>query len=121
MAGRQTRRRPSVLVLAFTLAACLAASLAACTSGGPGPSAKAWTKAGADEATTTRDSSDCRAVAKQEADRRYPHGFSIQTAGPAAMAMTQQHEETSRSLAEVEAFDRCMRGKGYAQTPVPSR
>lgn len=109
MAGWRTRRWPSVLALALALAAC--------ASGGPGP----WTMAGSDDATTTRDNADCHAAARQEALRRYPYGYGVQTAGPAAMAISQQHEETSRSLAEAEAFDRCMRGRGYTRAPDAAR
>ncbi|MFZ5784247.1 MAG: hypothetical protein ACOY4R_28970 [Pseudomonadota bacterium] len=110
MAEWRMRRTPSVLVLAFVLGAC-AGDL------GPGP----WTKAGADEATTAQDVTDCHVLARQEALRRYPHGYSVQTAGPAATVMSQQNEETSRFLADAEAFDRCMRGKGYAQSPAAAR
>lgn len=99
--------RPSLLVLA------LWSSLVACATSPP-----SWQKAGANEATLAKDSSECRDLAEQEAMRRYPSGFSSPSFGATGMMMSQQRDETNRATVEAASFNTCMEGRGYARTPT---
>jgi hypothetical protein len=69
-----------------------------------------WQKPGVDNATLTKDTSDCQAAADREAVRRYPHGFNY---APAAGGMVGvlQRDETSRSTVEASSFNACMEAR----------
>lgn len=98
--------------LPFVLAASL--GLAACTASAPGP----WQKPGAGNATIAKDTSECRAIAEEEAVRRYPYGFSSPSFGAAGIVMSQQRDETNRSAVEAELFNSCLQGRGYRRGPA---
>jgi hypothetical protein len=90
-------------------------SLVACATP---PSPPSWQKAGANEATLAKDSSECRELAEREAMRRYPSGFSSPSFGATAVLMSQQRDETNRATVEAASFNTCMEGRGYARTPA---
>ena len=71
--------------------------LGGCAASGAGP----WQKAGTDDSTIKKDTSECRALAEQEALRRYPYGFSSPSFGAAGAVMSQQRDDTNRTSAEV--------------------
>src|SRR5262252_8371374 len=77
---------------------------AACTA----PPVERWTKSGAGDAATTADMSECRDIAQQLAVRRYPYGFS-------GTVLSQQGDETNRSIVAKSSFDDCMENRGYAR------
>ncbi|GEP60844.1 hypothetical protein [Reyranella soli] len=93
-----------VLALSFGLAAC----------GGAAPS-QTWKKAGAGDATIASDTALCRAAAQQQASRLYPHTSGNPGMSGAGMISAQQAANTDRNSAEIEIFNDCMQGKGYAR------
>lgn len=76
-----------------------------------------WTKPGADSSVLARDQASCRALARESITRRY---------GPPVPARPDERfgPETSlpgpadRQMLEQQAFDRCMREKGYSLVPA---
>jgi hypothetical protein len=93
------------------LALALLPALGGCAASAVGP----WQKTGADQATVAKDTSECRALAEQEALRRYPYGFSSPTFGAAGTVMSQQRDDTNRATAEVALFNSCMQDRGYTR------
>jgi hypothetical protein len=76
-----------------------------------------WKKAGVDDATIAKDTSACRVAARDEALRRYPYAFSgSPSLGAGGMVVSQQRDDTHRSVVEAASFSSCMQDKGYAQT-----
>jgi hypothetical protein len=100
----------------FVLAALLLPAVVACTKA----EAPAWQKPGASADTITRDTSDCRVLAADEARRRYPADSGFPPLGAAGVIMAQQHDETNRVSAENELFGLCMQNRGYARA-TPQR
>jgi hypothetical protein len=93
-------RTPSPAILALLLAPLLAD----CTAGarvGEQP----WQKPGASEQAIAGDSAECSKAAKEDAVRRYPYR--------GGDMLSQQHDDTSRAIAEASAFNSCMQGRGY--------
>ena len=84
---------------------------AACTT----PPAERWTKSGAGDAATTADMSECRDIAQQQALRRYPYGFSGPSMSASGTVLSQQSDETNRSIVAKSSFDDCMENRGYAR------
>jgi len=84
---------------------------AACTT----PPAERWTKSGAGDAATTADMSECRDIAQQLAVRRYPYGFSGPSMSASGTVLSQQSDETNRSIVAKSSFDDCMENRGYAR------
>ena len=96
-------RRHLALLLPLLLATCAAPTY--------------WKKAGVDGATIAKDTSDCRVAAREEALRRYPNAFSgSPSLGAGGMVVSQQRDDTQRSVVEAASFNSCMQDKGYAQT-----
>ena len=91
------------LVLPMVFVACAA------------PPAERWTKSGAGDAATTADMSECRDAAQQQAVRRYPYGFSGPSMSASGTVLSQQSDETNRSIVAKSFFDDCMENKGYAR------
>lgn len=87
--------------------------LSACAA----PAPPSWQKPGAGEAVVAKDTAECRETAEQEAELRYPHGFSTPTLSAAGMAMAQQRDNTDRANAATAAFNACMRDRGYVREP----
>jgi len=76
-----------------------------------------WKKVGVDDATIAKDTSDCRVAAREEALRRYPNAFSgSPSLGAGGMVVSQQRDDTHRSVVEAASFNSCMQDKGYEQT-----
>jgi hypothetical protein len=75
-----------------------------------------WTKTGADDALTQTDTEECQAIAKQEAQRRYPYMSGAGPYGSTGMILSQQQDNANRSSVQVSAFNECMQRKGYART-----
>jgi hypothetical protein len=79
-----------------------------------------WKKAGADDATIAKDTSDCRVAAREEALRRYPYASSAPASlGASGTVASQQRDDTHRSVVEAASFSSCMQGKAYALTSSP--
>jgi hypothetical protein len=97
-------RRYLALLLPLLLATCAA----------PTP----WKKTGADDAMIAKDTADCRVVGRDEALRRYPHGFSGPALGAGGIA-SQQRDDTQRAAVEAASFNSCMQAKGYAPPSSP--
>src|SRR5262245_48982634 len=93
------------------LSLALILGLTACATATPA----AWQKSGADENAIARDAGECRASARQEAARQYPHGFSYPSFGASGNVLAQQRDDTHRNIAETSAFDACMRARGYVR------
>ena len=84
---------------------------AACTA----PPVERWTKSGAGDAATTADMTECRDIAQQQALRRYPYGFSGPSMSASGTVLSQQGDETNRSIVAKSSFDDCMENRGYAR------
>ena len=97
---------------AYLLALALLQGLAACTTPEP------LHKPGSDNASTEKDTAECRETAKEQAVRLYPHGASIPTLGGAGMMISQQRDANDRAVTEAGAFQACMRSKGYSRPPT---
>jgi hypothetical protein len=105
MPWRTAARRCFAFVLPMALMSCAAQ--------------EHWTKSGADDATIAKDTSDCRVVARGEALRRYPYGFTGPSFGASGVAGAQQRDDTNRSIVEAASFNSCMQDKGYARSSSP--
>ena len=92
----------------------LSLGFAACAGPAAAPT---WQKAGATEATTAADTTQCRAGAQGQAARLYPHGSNIPTMGGAGMIAAHQQANTDRLGAEDAIFNECMEGRGYKRSP----
>lgn len=75
-----------------------------------------WQKPGVDNATLTKDTSECQAAAEREALRRYPYGFNHAPSGAGGTIAAQQREETNRFTVETSSFNACMQASGYARS-----
>ena len=84
---------------------------AACTA----PPVERWTKSGAGDGATTADMTECRDIAQQQAVRRYPYGFSGPSMSAGGTVLSQQSDETNRSIVAKSFFDDCMENRGYAR------
>jgi hypothetical protein len=93
---------------------CVVTGLAACAASTSGP----WQKPGADPQVVARDSSECRASARQEAVRRYPFTANYPSLGAAGVVMAQQQDDIDRSSTETAVFNTCMRQRGYKRGPA---
>ena len=82
---------------------------------GCSPGGGQWHKPGADEQTITRDSSECRAAAQEEAERRYPFRAASPALGAAGIGLSQQRDDHARAVAEASLFNSYMQGRGYAR------
>ncbi len=95
--------------------ACLllivSAGLASCAA----PAPPSWQKPGAGESAATKDTAECHDAAEQEAELRYPRGFSTPTLSGPGLAMAQQRDNTDRANAVTAAFNTCMRERGYVR------
>jgi|EndMetStandDraft_9_1072997.scaffolds.fasta_scaffold139389_2 uncharacterized membrane protein len=91
------------------LAVALPLGFASCTAPQP------MQKPGSDNATTEKDTAECRSAAQEEAVRLHPHGASIPTLGGAGIMMSQQRDSNERAVAEARAFQACMQNKGYSR------
>jgi hypothetical protein len=87
--------------------ALIAASVAGCGE-------MHWVKPGADADALARDQAGCRALARDTVMRRY--GPPVPTRQPDARfgPETGLPGPADRQMLELQAFDRCMREKGYA-------
>jgi hypothetical protein len=79
------------------------------------PPTERWTRSGTDDATATKDMSECRDIAQQQAVRRYPYGFSGPSMSASGTVLSQQSDETNRSIAAKGLYDDCMEKRGYAR------
>ena len=102
----------SLIILRTVYALAFAPGLVACTA----PTSASWQKPGATEATIASDSSECRALAEQEAARLYPFDAGSGVLGPAGVTMAQQRDYMNRSNAELSLFGACMQNRGYTRT-----
>jgi hypothetical protein len=102
---RSERRTMRAMAALF----CVVTGLAACAASTPAP----WQKPGADSQVVARDSSECRASARQEAVRRYPFTANYPSLGAAGVVMSQQQNDIDRSSTETAVFNTCMRQRGY--------
>jgi hypothetical protein len=99
-----------------TAAACLALTVCA----GP-PATSRWLKAGADDATTTREVNDCQAQANAAQNNQQGINQDISSTLGRNWAMsytTSLHDETMRQQAASaadQAFNNCMLAKGFAK------
>ena len=76
-----------------------------------------WEKPGADASVTANDTSVCRAAARREAERSYPHGtMGPYYSGAGAIVLSQQRADVDRAFAEERHFNQCMQGKGYRRS-----
>jgi len=89
----------------------LSAGLASCAT----PAPPSWQKPGASESAVARDTAECHATAEQEAELRYPRGFTTPTLSAPGLAMSQQRDNTDRANAATAAFNTCMRERGYVR------
>ena len=96
-------RRSGALVLSLLFAACAT------------PTAERWTKTGANDAATTKDMSECNTLAEQQAVRRYPYGFSGPSMSASGTVLSQQRDDTNRSVAQRTYFNDCMEDRGYTR------
>ncbi len=94
------------------IALALSLGVAACSGPAAAPT---WKKAGATDATIAADTAQCRTSAQQQAARLYPYGSSNPALGGAGMVAAQQQANNDRASAEIEMFNDCMQGKGYAR------
>jgi len=92
------------LVLPVVFAACATS-----------PTTDRWTKSGADDSTTAKDTAECHATAQQQAVRRYPYGFSGPSMSASGTVLSQQQDDTNRAIAERGFFGDCMENRGYAR------
>src|SRR5215472_9246829 len=92
------------LVLPVVFAACATS-----------PATDRWTKSGADDSTTAKDTAECHATAQQQAVRRYPYGFSGPSMSASGTVLSQQQDDTNRSIVAKSSFDDCMENRGYAR------
>jgi hypothetical protein len=97
--------RPACLLLIVSI------GIAACEA----PTPASWQKPGAGEAVVAKDTAECRDAAEQEAELRYPRGFTTPTLSGPGLAMTQQRDNTDRANAVTAAFNTCMRERGYVR------
>src|SRR5262249_1794086 len=79
------------------------------------PPTERWTRSGANDAATTADMTECRDIAQQQAVRRYPYGFSGPSMSASGTVLSQQSDETNRSIVAKSSFDDCMENRGYAR------
>lgn len=89
----------------------VAAGVASCAA----PATPSWQKPGASESVVAKDSAECHDTAEQEAELRYPRGFTTPTLSAPGLAMTQQRDNTDRANAVTAAFNTCMRERGYVR------
>ena len=89
----------------------LSAGIASCAA----PAPPSWQKPGAGESVVAKDSAECHAAAEQEAELRYPRGFTTPTLSAPGLAMAQQRDNTDRANAVTAAFNTCMRERGYVR------
>ena len=94
------------------------AALAACA---PAAAPPAWQKAGATDQVVAADTAQCRALAQQQASRLYPYGMSPPALGGAGSIAAQQQSNIDRDAAQLQIFNECMEGKGYARGAAPAR
>ena len=73
-----------------------------------------WQKPGVDNATRTKDTSDCQGAAEREAVRRYPPGSTYTPAS--GMVASLQRDETNRATVEASFFNACMEARGYTRS-----
>jgi hypothetical protein len=93
----------------LSISLLLAAGVAACSQQPVGR----WQKMGANEQAISRDDAECRAIAQQEAVRRYPYGINPVFVGTGGVTMSQQRDDVNRSNTEQAAFTQCMESRGY--------
>lgn len=98
-----------IAIVRIALLLLLSAGVASCAA----PAAPSWQKPGAGEAVVARDTAECHDTAEQEAELRYPRGFTTPALSGPGLAMAQQRDNTERANAVTAAFNGCMRGRGY--------
>jgi hypothetical protein len=74
-----------------------------------------WTKAGADDSVTAKDTAECEEIGRQQAVRRYPYMASAGPYGSTGMILSQQQDNANRSSVQVAASNDCMQRKGYVR------
>ncbi|MEW6687587.1 MAG: hypothetical protein AB1452_00720 [Pseudomonadota bacterium] len=84
-----------------------AASVAACGE-------MRWSKPGADSDALARDQASCRAAARDNVLRRYGPPTPAQRPDARFGPETSLPGPADRQMLEQQAFDRCMRDRGYA-------
>jgi hypothetical protein len=94
---------------------CWALGLSLLSAACATPTAERWTKSGADDAATTKDMSECSTLAEQLAVRRYPYGFSGPSMSASGTVLSQQRDDTNRSIAQRTYFNDCMEDRGYTR------
>jgi hypothetical protein len=87
----------------------LSLGLASCTAPAP------MQKPGSDNATMDKDTAECHASAKHQAVKLYPYGANF--SGPSATGMGMMADDSSRAVAEADAFSSCMQDRGYSNSP----
>lgn len=85
-----------------------------CTSSNEGP----WQKAGTGGQTVSQDMAQCREAAQDEALRRYPYRAGSPAVGGTGAMLSQQRDDSNRSIAEAALFNDCMESRGYRRTPA---
>jgi hypothetical protein len=100
---RRNARRAAILVCG------LLAGLVGCATYESAP----WRKDGANDQTVQRDNTECRGLARSEAQRRYPYRAGSPSLGAAGAVTAQQRDDTSRAVTEATHFNECMQGRGY--------
>ena len=89
----------------------LSAGISSCAP----PVSPSWQKPGAGESAIAKDTAECHDTAEQEAELRYPRGFTTPMLGGSGLAMSQQRDNTDRANAVTAAFNACMRDRGYVR------
>ena len=100
-----------IAIIRTGLLLLLSAGIASCAA----PSQPSWQKPGASETAIAKDTAECHDAAEQEAELRYPRGFTTPTLSGPGLAMAQQRDNTERANAVTAAFNTCMRERGYAR------